>query len=247
MEVNNVNHIRGVWIMTFAVAEIGVNWDGNFEIAKDMMLNAKEIGFNAVKFQAYQETMIKDHPQKVHLLKSTISEDNIETINDLARSIGIEWFCTPMYPEAVELLNPFVGRFKIRLVDGKPMLENKTSKLIDAVLKTNKEIIVSSELSPRGTRFFNHPKVKWLYCVPKYPCELSDLDFRKMGDFSGFSNHSPTVIAPLTSVILGAQILEVHITSNKFKDYVDNNISLDYSDCKELMRSIRLSEQIKKF
>ncbi len=232
--------------MIFAVAEMGVNWDGDFETAKEMMLNAKEVGFNAVKFQAYEEIMIKDHPQKVRLMKSTISETNIETINELAKSVGIEWFCTPMYPDAVELLDPFVKRFKIRVINGKPMLENKTSKLIDAVLKTNKEIIVSSESSPRGTRFFDHPKVKWLYCVPKYPCELSDLDFRNLGDFSGFSNHSPTIIAPLTAVILGAQILEVHITSNKSKDYVDNNVSLDYSECKELMRFIRLSEQIKK-
>ena len=48
--------------MVFVVAEIGVNWDGDFEIAKSMMENARNAGCNAVKFQSFNEDIIKDHP-----------------------------------------------------------------------------------------------------------------------------------------------------------------------------------------
>ncbi len=39
--------------MVFVVAEIGINWDGDFEIAKKMIIESKKCGCDAVKFQAF--------------------------------------------------------------------------------------------------------------------------------------------------------------------------------------------------
>lgn len=232
--------------MIFVVAEIGVNWDGDLELLQKMMKNAKDAGCNAVKFQAYDEQIARGHPESSRLMRSTISKSNIESVNNLAKSVGIEWFCTPMYPEAVDMLEPFVKRFKVREADGRSLLENKTTILFERLLETNKEIIVSSQKTPRNTKYFNYPQVKWLYCVPKYPCDLNDLDFNSLKDFDGFSNHCPQFLAPLTAAILGAKIIEVHMTSDKGKNFIDNNVSFDYSEIKELMKLIRLSEKIKK-
>ena len=99
--------------MVFLVAELGVNWKGDFELVQKMMLNAKTLGCSAVKFQAFNETILGNHPQLSLLMKSAITEENIERVDQIANDIGIEWFCTPMYPEAVTFLNPFVKRFKI--------------------------------------------------------------------------------------------------------------------------------------
>ena len=230
--------------MTFVVAEIGVNWDGDFELAKEMMSNAKEPGCNAVKFQSFEQSMVKNHPEASRLIKTSISKSNVETINELSKSVGIEWFCTPMYPAAVDILEPFVKRFKIRVADGRPLLENKSSELFEKILKTEKEIIISSEKTPKGTKFYDIPKIHWLYCVSKYPCELTDLDFRNINDFEGYSNHCPNLVAPLTAVALDIKILEVHITSDKSKNYADNNVSFDYNELKDLLRSIRQIEKI---
>ena len=230
--------------MKFIVAEIGVNWDGKLDLVQEMMKESKDAGCNAVKFQAYQETMVKDHPERVRLMNTTITKDNVEKINQLSKEIGIEWFCTPMYPEAVDILEPYVKRYKIRVADGKPLLENKTSELLDRVLKTGKELIVSSQTSPRGTKYFDHPNIKWLYCVPKYPCELEDLDFKNLKDFDGFSNHCPKIIAPVSAAILGSQIIEIHVTLDKSKDFVDNNVSFDFQELNDLVRQIRLFEMI---
>lgn len=231
--------------MVFAVAEIGVNWDGDFDLAKSMMNNAKEAGFNAVKFQAFDESIVNNHPEKSRLMRSSITKANVETINELAKSVGIEWFCTPMYPAAVDILEPYVSKFKIREFDGRPLLEGKTTEMLNLVLKTGKEIIVSAQKSPKNTKYLGHSKIKWLYVVPKYPCSLSDLDFRNMREFDGFSNHCPEIIAPVVAAVMGANILEIHLTADKSKNFIDNNVSFDYKDLKESIRLVNLARQIK--
>ena len=54
--------------MVFIVAEIGINWDGDFKLVKDLMKNAKKVGFNAVKFQAFDKNITKNHPESNRLL-----------------------------------------------------------------------------------------------------------------------------------------------------------------------------------
>ena len=232
--------------MIFVVAEIGVNWDGDFELAKDMMQNAKKAGCNAVKFQSYLAESVKNHPEFLRLAKCSISPNNIETINDIANSVGIEWFCTPMYPEAVDFLNPYVNRFKIRFYDGRSIFEGNASELINRTLKTGKQVLISSQISPRNTKYFHHDQISWLYCVPKYPCNLEDLDFTAFNDFEGYSNHYPDLLGPLTASILGAKIIEIHITADKSKNFIDNNVSFDYDELTNLVKLIRRSEIIKK-
>lgn len=232
--------------MTFVVAEIGVNWDGELSLVKDMMIHAKNSGCDAVKFQAFEEDIVKEHPESSRLMKTSISSENIEDIDRLSKSVGIEWFCTPMYPKAVNLLEPYVKKFKIRVADGREILCNKDTKLFDAILKTNKEIIISCETSPVKNKYYKSNNIKWLYCVSKYPCNFSDLDFSNMNDFNGYSNHCPHFLAPLTAVILGAEIIEIHITSDKSKNFFDNNVSFDYDELENLLKLIRLAETIKR-
>ena len=230
--------------MTFIVAEIGVNWDGDFELAKEMIARAKESNCDAVKFQSYNEELIGSHPEKERLMKATVSEKNVKEIDHIAKSIGIEWFSTPMYPEAVDFLDPYVERFKIRELDGRLVKENYTSNLLEKVLDTGKDVIISSQNIPPNNNF--RSKIKWLYCVPKYPCELSELNFENLDKFDGYSNHCPHIIAPLTASILGTRIIEVHVTIDKNRNFIDNNVSFDFEELKNLTKLIRLEEKIKK-
>ena len=232
--------------MSFIVAEIGVNWDGNYQIADEMIKKAKEAGCNAVKFQAFNEKIIGEHPEKKRLMKTTISEENIEKINKIAKKNDIEWFCTPMYPDAVDLLEPYVSRFKIRMTDSINIVNNQKSDILDRILQTNKEIIISSEKVPTDCTHYENNKIKWLYVVPKYPCELTDLNLTNIKDFDGYSNHCPNIIAPLSASILGSKIIEIHVTLDKSKRFFDNNVSFDFTQVKELVNLIQQSEQITK-
>ena len=118
----------------FIVAEIGVNWDGNFILVKEMMKKAKKSGCNAVKFQSFNEDQVKEHPEFARLMKSSISKNNIKKINEISKEVGVEWFCTPMYEDAVYLLDPYVTRFKIREKDGKELVKNNVSKLVKKII-----------------------------------------------------------------------------------------------------------------
>ena len=231
--------------MVFVVAEIGVNWDGDFELAKQMMNMAKKCGCNAVKFQAFDYNIVKEHPESDRLMKSAVSKDNVDKIDKISKEIGIEWFATPMYPDAVTLLEPYVKKFKIRVADGRSLFENKSSEIIDRIMKTKKNFIISVEKNPKILSAYSQKNISWLYCVSKYPCEFSDLDFSNIENFDGYSNHCPHFLAPLTAVILGSKIIEVHITSDKSKDFADNNVSFDYDELENLMKLIRLAEKIK--
>ena len=230
--------------MTFIVAEIGVNWDGDFDLVKKMMLNAKQADCNAVKFQSFNEDTVKDHPQKERLLKSSITEDNIYEIDRIANTVDVEWFSTPMYPDAVDFLDSFVKRFKLRFHDGVSLLENKTTKLFEKIISTKKEVIVSSQTSPLNSKFYEHEQIKWLYVVPKYPCKIEDIDFTRIKEFNGYSNHCPHILVPLAATILGANIIEVHITSDKSGDFVDNPVSFDFNELKNLVGLIRQAEKL---
>ena len=84
----------------------------NIEEAKEMMKSTALAGADAVKFQSFDEKIIGKHSEKDRLLKTSINEKNIEFIDGAAKNAGIEWFCTPMFAEAVEFLEPFVNRFK---------------------------------------------------------------------------------------------------------------------------------------
>jgi sialic acid synthase SpsE len=232
--------------MTFIISEIGVNWDGDYDLLEQMMKSSKNIGCDAVKFQAFSEEMVKSHPENTRLMKSAVTQKNIERIDKIARSVGIEWFCTPMYEEAVDFLEPFVNRFKIREFDGRQLLENNQTELFKKIFQTEKEVIISTNKSPKSCQLFNEPKIKWLYCVPKYPCELDSIDFTELNQFNGYSNHHPHFIAPLTAVTLGAEIIEVHVTSDKSKDFIDNNVSFDFAEFKNLIELIHKVEKIKK-
>ena len=231
--------------MVFVVTEIGVNWDGNLELAKQMMSVAKKSGSDAVKFQAFDYDIVKEHPESERLMKSAISKDNIDSINEISKEIGIEWFATPMYPDAVTLLEPYVKKFKVRVADGRSLFENKSSEIIDRIFKTKKDFIVSVEKNPKTLPIYSQKNISWLYCVSKYPCDFSDLDFSNIENFDGYSNHCPHFLAPLTAVILGTKIIEVHLTSDKSKNFADNNVSFDYAEFENLMKLIRLAETIK--
>ena len=224
--------------MTEIIAEIGINWDGNFDLLNEMMAKSKEAGCNLVKLQAFERATTNNHPQTERLLKSAVTNKNIEKINDLAKSNNIEWFCTPMYPDAVKLLEPYLNQFKIREIDARELANGKSSEMIDLIIETKKPIIASSEHIPKRN-YSIKSRIRWLYCVPKYPCDYKEIDFEKMKKFNGFSNHCPEIDAPINAAKNGAEVIEVHITSNKEDDFIDNNVSFDYNQLSELIFQIR--------
>ena len=226
------------------IAEIGVNWDGDFELVKEMMQESLDAKFNFVKFQAFKPELVAKHPEASRVYRSSITSENINKINSIANDIGIEWFCTPMYEDAIKILEPFVNRYKIREYDGREVIENRATSIFKKLLNTKKEIMISSESSPIKCEFYKNKQIKWLYCIPKYPCELIEIDFSMMKNFDGFSNHCPNIKSPMKIIDLKSEILEIHITSNKMGNFIDNNVCFDYSNMKEISKYLKSKKMI---
>ena len=70
--------------MVFLVAELGVNWNGDFELVQKMMLNAKTLGCNSVKFQVFDEIILGNHLQ--YLLMKYEFDDETDLYNYSTKS-----------------------------------------------------------------------------------------------------------------------------------------------------------------
>ena len=236
--------------MTFIAAELGVNWR-NLDEAKRMIGLAQEAGADAVKFQCYLGEHVKGHPREAELIEKILRLADLQTLKDTAEECGIEFFATPMYPEAVDMLEKIsVKRYKIRYAD------RYNNDLINAVLKTNKKILLSCDkaylnhlMYEKGSEVeFNPARIDYIYCIPEYPPQEIPLpsDFSD-SLFEGYSNHYPSISAPLAAAARGAEYIEVHVKKSKSHDSytpIDDAVSITFTELEELVKMIREIEKV---
>ena len=210
-------------------AEIGSCWRGDMGTLSLMLEACKQAGVDDVKFQAFTEEHTS-HPEKVI---NAVNADNVESIDYLCKTIGIPWYCTPCYEEAVTFLNPYVDKWKLRFKDA------SNFELFTAIDMTDKPIIVS-DVHP----WANATNVTSLYCIPKYPTPKEEVDIQMMSKFDGWSCHTPDVDFIVNTVKQsGIRHLEFHIKPDNGDDLVDGKIALDLFQMQELVSRLRENER----
>jgi sialic acid synthase SpsE len=201
------------------VAEIGVNWNGLAHACR-MIIKAKQAGADAVKFQVFKEEHVKGHPRFDELRRMCLDLEDLKILKECADYNEIEFFATPFYVEAVELLEAVgVKQYKIRERDYMNM------SLIKKVLATHLPIYVSeSRFDSDFYRNFGWERnIHRLYCIPKYPPQLNEIRMpyfhkkERMGLY-GYSNHYPGITPALLSVMKGAEYVEIHVMSEDRND-----------------------------
>ena len=240
--------------MAFIVAECGVNFS-NMDEAEYMILAAKRAGADAVKFQIYNYSNLLevfpsgDVAHNSHydeLMNIRIDEARLKLLKDLADDVGIEFIATPMYLEAVKMLEQAeVKRYKIRYAD------RNNDDLLKAVQATGKPIIISCNGWGRFSELpmvvaTNLAQFTFMYCIPEYPPDIKrfkDLpDAFTTSTFNGYSNHYPSIIPPLIAATRGAEIIEVHVKlSGTFP--IDDAVSIDMFELKLLCQRVREIEE----
>ena len=125
--------------------------------------------------------------------------------------------------------------------------------LFDAVGKTGKDMIVSlgmwkdaNPLEPLPIHIKSKGKVDFLYCVAKYPTMPEDVNFDKIdfnNKYSGFSDHTIGMNAPLIAVARGAKIIEKHFTLSKNMHGPDHRGSMEPDELRKLVKSAREFEE----
>lgn len=248
--------------ITFIIAEIGVNHNGDINLAKQMIKSASECGVDAVKFQTfksenlvtenaktadYQQKNTNENSQLEMLKKLELSFDDFKELKDYASKYDVMFISSPFDMDSVDLLEKLnVPLYKL----GSGELTN--FELIDHIQNTGKPIIISTGMATldeiRETYDFikNKENLVILHCITGYPTEFSEanLNFIKtlQSQFNvpiGFSDHSPGIELPIAAVALGACVVEKHFTLDKTLEGPDHKASLNPEEFKAMVSAIR--------
>lgn len=235
--------------MTKIIAELGVNWQGDLSIAKDMILRSKRAGADFVKFQLFNYEIIKDSKYKDELSNMIIDYSKLNELRGYAFQQHIGFGVSCMYPEAFDIIRKIgvpVDFIKIREKDhcnvdiARPAV--KYCDEVDILLLISTERYISEDDYFRYNLY--HTKhAKYLYCISKYPPELNEINERYISGFyfDGLSNHFPSKYLPMIAVARNLEYVEIHVKrSTKIGILytpglqIDENVSIDFEDLEEV-------------
>lgn len=199
------------------IAEIGQNHNGDIELAKELIHAAHQCGADVAKFQVYNARELfseASNPWYEYNIKTELTRDHIYELAELCDKIGIEFMASVFDIERIKWLEDVnVKRYKIASRSIEDLV------LIEKICDTGKPILVSLGLWG-GNQFPIIPtssRVDYLFCISKYPTSFEDLKLSKVDftKYSGFSDHTIGIDAPLVAMSRGALIIEKHFTLNK--------------------------------
>jgi len=240
---------------TFIIAEIGLNHNGDVDIAKDMIEEAKKCGANAAKFQMFDVNEL--YPEKHKLFETfeslQFSREDWYDIRDFAEKKDILFTASVFDEKSVDLLDELNSpMFKIASGDltHLPLLSYISKKEKPAVISTGLSNI--SEVEEAVETFYSNDnqKISLMHCVSNYPSSLENLNLnvietlkRSFGIPVGFSDHTLGTTAPVTAVALGADIIEKHFTLDRSMEGPDQELSLPPDLFKDMVEKIREIEK----
>ena len=240
---------------TFIVSEIASNWEGNLEKAKQLISESKKSGANAVKFQMWRANDLykETHPDWKIIKKSELSFEYVEKLKKFADNIGIEFFCSAFFPEAIDFLKLLnVKRFKIAsrtcLFSDPYALET-----IQQIAKTRKPVIISMGMGGdkiKLNRILAKNKITFCYCISEYPTDFKKINWKEAKKFNGFSDHTLGIVASIVFTLIKKQMkakeifIEKHVKL-KNSHGPDASSSIDTDELKMLVEQIRIIENSK--
>lgn len=240
------------------IAEVGNNHEGNFEVAKRLIVEAARCGVDAVKFQTFQTDYYVsrlDQDRYERLKSFELTRAQFKKLSVLARSLNLFFLSTPLDLFSVDVLKPIVDAFKIASGD------INFYPLIEKVAASRKPLIISTGASDykEVKKTFDFIKQKrgiqnlaFLHCVSSYPtpldqtnlCSISFLK-RRLRCIVGYSDHTAGIEAAPLAVACGAKIIEKHFTLSKtYSQFRDHQLSADPGEMADLVRRIRAVESI---
>ena len=253
------------------IAEAGVNHNGSFEMAKQLVDKAKEAGADYVKFQtAVPELVISTRAPKAEYQKATTGEEenqlemckkihlslkDYKPLKDYCDSRGIKFLSTPFDLVSVDLLDTLdMDYFKIPSgeITNKPYLKAVASKKKPVIMSTGMcemdEIETAVHVLTQNG--LNKEDIILLHCNTEYPTPFEDvnllamLDIRnKTGIETGYSDHTRGIEVPIAAVALGARVIEKHFTLDRNLPGPDHKASLEPQELKARVNAIRNIEK----
>jgi N-acetylneuraminate synthase len=263
-EINFGERLVGEGHPVLIVAEIGINHNGDVNIAKRLIDAAVHAGVDAVKFQKRTPELCVPPEQRNQMRETPwgyityleyrnhieLDESAYGEIDIHCKRRGIPWFASVWDEPSVDFLN----RFDV------PCYKTPSASLTDHALlhhlgKTGKPLILSTGMSTMdqiraAVKEIGEENLLITHATSTYPCEPSELNLRMiqtlLANFTcpiGYSGHEVGLIPSVVAVALGACLVERHITLDRAMWGGDQAASVEPIGFERLVKYIRVIEQ----
>jgi N-acetylneuraminate synthase len=247
----------------YVVAEIGINHNGNIDLAKRLISVAVAAGCDAVKFQKRTvevvytaEELAKPRENPFGTTNGDLKRalefgiEDYEEIDAYCKAVNIRWLVSCWDEQSVDLMNRFdLPCFKIAsasLTD---------DHLLRHTRATGKPIILSTGMSTleevdHAVKVLGRQDLILMHTCSTYPAAYDELNLRvipalreRYGIPVGYSGHETGIPTSVAAVVLGSCCVERHITMDRAMWGSDQAASLEPNGISRLVRDIRLIEQ----
>jgi N-acetylneuraminate synthase len=249
----------------YILAEIGINHNGDVDLAKRLISVALAAGCNAVKFQKRTIEVVYTAEELAKPRENPFGATNgdlkyglefemeeYREIDAFCKSVKMPWFASPWDEGAVDFLEQFaVPAYKIAsasLTD---------DHLLRHIRKTGRPVILSTGMSTcaeidHAVQVLGKQDLILLHTTSTYPASYDELNLRaipvlaaRYGVPVGYSGHETGIPTSVCATALGACCVERHITMDRASWGSDQAASLEPNGISRLVRDIRLWEQAK--
>lgn len=253
---------------TFIVAEAGINHNGDIDLAKKLIVAAKECGANAVKFQAFTAeklcdldlTETKDIESLTGGTNSSyamykaleLSDTEIIELNEFSQKEGILFFVSVFDEDRIDFLDRIgISCFKISSGDLThiPLLRYAARKGRPMIISTGLATLAEVRSAVQAIEAEGNTEIIILHCTADYPPRDSEINLAALATLNnefaypiGYSDHSLGIEIPLAASALRATMIEKHFTLDHALDGPDHAMSADPCQLKQLVSAVRRIE-----
>jgi len=248
---------------TYIVGEIGINHNGDIEIAKQLIDVAKWAGVDAVKFQKRTPELCVPEDQKTKMretpwgyisyldyrYKVEFGKDEYQEIDRYAKEKGMTWFASPWDEKSVDFLEDFDP------VCYKIASASLTDKiLLERLKETGRPMILSTGMSTikeikAAVEYLGTDNLMVTHTTSAYPCEPDELNLKMIHTLKemfpvpvGYSGHEVGLVPSAVAVAMGACLVERHITLDRALWGSDQAASVEPGGLNRLVKYIRTTE-----
>jgi N-acetylneuraminate synthase len=243
----------------YIIAEIGINHNGDLDLARQLMDIAAEAGCDAVKFQKRTVHIVYTKEELLTPRGSPFGATNgdlkyglefgenaYRVIFQHAASLGLDAFASVWDPDSVSFMEQFQPRY---LKIPSPLLTY--DDLLCRCKRSRIPLILSTGMSSidevrRAVGILDGADLTLLHCKSSYPCPADDINLRGMDTlrkmFSlpvGYSGHEEGFGPTVAAVAIGAVMVERHITVNREMWGSDQKLSIEPHELRQMVRAIR--------